>query len=131
MKREEIKVKFNGDEKTILFDTTKLFRIVDEKLNEYVDGDDCNYDDIIEQTWNGYEDVFGENVSMEFRVSEIKKATSYGCDYILFDMEAIVTLKNPKTGNEIVIRHEAKDFEYEGMIYDPMQYYGVSWKDFM
>lgn len=131
MKQQQIKAKVNGEYKDILFDTTKLFNIVEEKLDEYVNGDDCNYDDIVEQTWKGKDDIFGENVSMEFRVSEIKRTSSYGCDYILFDMEAYVTLKNPKTENEIVIRHEAKDFEYEGMVYDPMKYYGVSWKDFM
>jgi len=130
MKKSLIKAKVNGVEQDIAFDTTKLFNVVEEKLSNYVD-DKYTNEDITEQLWHDMEDVLGENVTMEFRVSNIKQMTSHGCDYALFDMEAFIRLTNPKTGNEIIIRHEAKDFEYEGVIYDPMRYYGLSWKDFM
>ena len=130
MKKSLIKAKVNGVEQEISFDTTKLFNVIEEKVSEYVT-DNFTSEDVVEKTWHGIDEVFGANVSTEFRVSNIKRQTSYGCDYALFDMQVLIWLHNPKTNNTIIIEYEPKDWEYEGDIYDPMRYYGLSWKDFM
>ena len=126
MKQQQIKAKVNGVEKTINFDTTKLFRIVEDYVADY--NHDWEY--IAEEQPYCGENVFGENVGV---VMKPFNATfrNYGCEYCKVDFNVEIYLYNPLTKNEIIIETLVKDVELEGMITDPMKYYGLSWKDFM
>lgn len=127
MKQKELKVKFNGEDKTIMFDTTKLDNKIDDVL--------CNYDYDLDYLEDGrvieVEEFAGVNTYLTLTPSRFNSKNRFGAITDTCDFTIEVQLYNPKTGNEIIITDYAKDFEVGEYVYDYYSYYGLKQSDFL
>ncbi len=122
-------VKVNGVEKYVDFYTGKLLNRVGERLDEYVNNEYTDKD-IEKQCDHVIDKCCGDNVSVWFQPVSIEMRYDFGVDRALFDILAIIRMRNPKTGKVTELSHIFADFEYEYGIYDECAYYGCKESDF-
>lgn len=127
MKQKELKVRFNGDAKTILFDTTKL----DEKINDVLWNYEYDWDKLESHIPIEVEGFAGENTYLTLIPSYFTTKSGWGATRGTCDFDIEVQLYNPKTDNEIIITDYEKNVEVGEAIYDEYAYYGVKQSDFL
>lgn len=122
-------VRVGGVDKHVSFYTGKLLNKVGERLDEYVNNE-YNDEDIEKQCDHVIDKCCGDNVSVWFQPVNIRMRFDFGVDRALFDILAIIRMRNPKTGKVTELSHIFADFEYEYGIYDDYAYYGCKQSDF-
>lgn len=123
---EQIKAKVNRVEQTINFDTTKLFRMVEQYVCDY----DYDFDSVERKEPIECVEALGVNTSLTIIPSYVRTRRGFGCDMLLVDFDVEIYLYNPLTDNEIIIETSVDDVELES-IYDYYSYYGVRQSDFL
>jgi len=116
-------VRVNGVEKYVSFYTGKLLNKVRERLDEYVNNEYTD-DDIEKQCDHVIDKCCGDNVSVWFQPVSIERRYDFGVNRALFDILALIRMRNPKTGKVMELSHIFADFEYEYGIYDECAYNG-------
>ena len=127
MKQKELKVRFNGDEKTILFDTTKL----DDKINDVLCNYEFDWDKLESHIPIDVEGFAGENTYLTLKPTHFSTSRGCGAETGTCDFDIEIQLYNPLNGNEIIIEDSMSDVEVGEDIYDYYSYYGVRQSDFL